>query len=163
MEKVKLIDETKHYFLCPHCNVHKFPIDHLININTDWGPWYCDDCGWACKGEVNNCEVLVEKTLKRKDKSLVFLKKDNVLLAVEGNFYNDKIDLEHSKYYYETHTCPINYLRNVVEIINLDTNDNDPHGVFEFVDEIPYNEDKINKCVEKIKNDPHLHRNNLNG
>lgn len=39
--------------------------------------------------------------------------------------------VEHQRYYYNEHTCPTNWFRNVEEIIFQ--KDKDPHGVFEFV------------------------------
>lgn len=141
MEKVNTIIEVVHFIECPHCHNSKIRIDHLFNdegIETSWGIFYCDECGGGYEGIVKGKDVFVEKANGRKDNSIVFLKNGNVLLAVKGMYFNGKHDPENDRYYYDEQTCPTNYFKNVEMVIDLETGDNDPHGIFEFVGSIPY-------------------------
>lgn len=140
MEKVNTIIEVKHFVECPHCHNSKNRIDHLFNDEgkeTSWGHWYCDECGGGYKGIVKGKDVFVEKVNERKDNSIVFLKNGNVLLAVKGMYFNGEHDAENDRYFYDEHTCPTNYFKNVEMVIDLENGDTDPHGIFEFVGSIP--------------------------
>lgn len=141
MKKVNTIMEIKHFVECPHCGKSTSRIDHLFNEEnktSSWGPWYCDECGGAYKGEVRDKEVFIEPIYgDRKNKCLVFLKNANVLLVVEGMYFNGDFDPENKRYFYEEHTCPTNYL-GVEMVVDLNDGDTDPHGIFEFVGAIPY-------------------------
>ena len=46
---------------------------------------------------------------------------------------------EHSRYFYEEHTCPVNYLRDTLSVIhgNPWKCDDDPHGLFKYIGEVP--------------------------
>jgi hypothetical protein len=151
MEKINTIIEIKHFIECPYCHNSKNRIDHLFNEEgkeISWGYWYCDECGGGYKGIVKGKEVFIEKTIKRKDDSIIFLKNGNILLAIKGMYFNGNHDIENDRYFYEEHTCPINYLKNVEMIINLEDDNIDPHGIFKFITSIPY----INlENVEDIK------------
>lgn len=141
MDKAKVITEVKHYVECPYCSKSKSRVDHLFKeygSGTSFGPWYCDECGGAYKGKTKGSDIFVEKLInQRKDKCIVFLKNANVLLAVEGMYFDGDLDIDHLTYYYDEHTCPTNYLRCEM-VIDLDDGDSDPHGIFEFVGAIPY-------------------------
>ncbi len=140
MKKANTIIETKQYVLCPHCEQSQSQIDHLFNgdgRDVTWGPWYCDECGCAYKGVVKGTDVFVEKSDKRKDKCLVFLKNNNVLLVVEDMYFDGELDVENKRYFYEEHTCPTNYL-GVEMVVDLNDGHTDPHGIFEFAGVIPY-------------------------
>ena len=52
---------------------------------------------------------------------------------------------EHHEYYYNEHTCPTNYMRNVVAVIDLKHQDQDPHGIFEYIATLDYDE-KVEDC-----------------
>lgn len=141
MTKAVLITEVLHYVECPHCHNSKSKVDHLFG-HTDakktWGPWYCDECGGEYRGYVVGEDVFVEKLNGRIDYSIVFLKNNNVLLAVKGMYFNGDHDIGHDEYFYEEHTCPTNYFGNVEMVVNLENGDTDPHGIFEFIGSIPY-------------------------
>lgn len=47
-----------------------------------------------------------------------------------GNFDDEATSLDFQKYHYEEGTCPINWMRNIVEVIDPETGDDDPHGLF---------------------------------
>jgi len=157
MNKSKVVSETLHYIICPHCEKFRNRICHLFGKkNYQWGIWYCEECGGGYKGTVDGTDVYVEKVEKRKDNALVFLKFDNILLAVKGMYFDKNLNF--LKYFYEEHTCPINYLKSAELIIDLHYENTDPHGLFEFVGAIPYVEtenmeyDEINQLVVKAKN-----------
>lgn len=150
MEKAKIILEKKYYIKCPHCGEGSSRIDHLFNDKNkvaNWGIWYCDICGKGYKGIVKGKEVYIEKVNKRKDKCLVTLKYNNLLIIIEGIFFDGKFDEESLKYYYEEHTCPVNYLR-VEEVVDLKNNNIDPHGIFEFVEAVPHTD--LDKLLEQF-------------
>ena len=141
MEKVNTTIEVKHFIKCPHCKNSKDRIDHLFNDEdkeTYWGNWYCDECGGGYKGIVKGKDVFVEKVNERKDNSIVFLKNGNVLLAVKGMYFNGEYNAEDDRYFYNEHTCPTNYFKDIEMVIDLENGDTDPHGIFEFVGSIPY-------------------------
>jgi ribosomal protein L37AE/L43A len=141
LEKVNTIIEVKHYVECPHCRKSKSRIDHLFDETEkeiSWGIWYCDECGGGYKGIIKGRDVFLEKVNERMDKSIVFLRNDNLLLAVKGMYFNGELSAEDERYYYEQHTCPTNYLQNVEMVINLADGDTDPHGIFKYVGAIPY-------------------------
>ena len=155
MNKVELISETKYYVECPHCHNSKNRVDHLFNDGNEertFGHWYCDECGNAYKGKVKGKEVSLEKVDRRLDKSIVFLKKKNVLLAVKGMYFDGDLNEEGSSYFYNEGTCPTNYLQNVEMVINLKNFDTDPHGIFKFVGQIPFVDlDKVEDTEQFLK------------
>lgn len=70
-------------------------------------------------------------------KTLVLLKFDHarfgaVYFVIEGLATVGENPVDHSRYYYEEHTCPINFIHGVPLIAN--GGDLDPHGLFEVVD-----------------------------
>jgi|SRR6185437_4520994 len=140
MEKVNTITEVKNFVECPHCNKSKNSVGHLFSENKEisFGPWYCAECGNAFRGVVKGKDVFLEKMSERKDSAIVFLRSGNILLAVKGMYFNGELDVDNSRYFYEEHTCPTNYLKDVEMVIDLKNGDTDPHGIFEFVGVIPY-------------------------
>ena len=63
---------------------------------------------------------------------------DNFYIIVEGSHFlpdwkDDKIG-DHSQYYFEEHTCPINFLR----VPTIFRNETDYHGIFTWVKTIPF-------------------------
>lgn len=158
MEKVTLIKETKHYVCCPHCGHSKTSVDHLFNEDhlsgRSFGPWYCDECGLSYSGKVVGNEVFVQKEPGRKDISTVFLKHGNVLLAVEGMYFDGDLNQEEARFFYNEHTCPTNFLKDVIEVYDISDWSVDPHGIFEFVGAIPQTEfnepDDIKKLLYHI-------------
>jgi hypothetical protein len=108
------------------------------------GPWYCKECGRGIRWEVSvpditggQVEVVGIITEESKIEQLVLLKlnKDcqDLHLVVRGMRFppRDK-NIEAERYYYEQHTCPTNYLTQA-EVVILDKEDADPHGIFEYI------------------------------
>jgi ribosomal protein L37AE/L43A len=162
MIKANIITETTHYIECPYCHKSKERIDHLFEENTNrketsFGPWYCDECGGSYEGVVRGQDVFIKlNTNKRKDDSLVFLRNGNVLLIVKGMYFDGDLDKGHQEYFYNEHTCPTNYFKSVEMVVDLKTGDTDPHGIFEYVDAIPYinlkemNETEVHKLLLSV-------------
>lgn len=42
-------------------------------------------------------------------------------------------ELAHQKYHYNEHTCPTNYIGDVLKVVDPADGDQDPHGIFKFV------------------------------
>ena len=135
--------KTVDYIICPDCGYDRgFSVSHLYGTPMiKFGPWYCEVCGIVIRGVVNkNNSVDIELVNEpRKIKSLVLLKLDitekNIYIIIEGNIYDENND--HHEYYYNEHTCPSNYLGFKI----LEEEDTDPHGIFQFVQEIPLPKD----------------------
>lgn len=161
--KSKVVAETLHYVICPHCDKGRSRICHLFGkTNFSWGTWYCDECGGGYKGVVNGTDVYVDKVERRIDHALVFLRHGDILLVVKGMYFDGDLDLSAKRYFYEEHTCPINYFKDAELIIDLKTKNDDPHGLFEFIGAIPHveietlkinieNKDQVKKILEKAK------------
>lgn len=120
---------------CPACGHGEFRVDHLVDRETPFGPWYCDDCGAGFRGNVSGGDVEVELTGETK-------KITRVLLRARGPLYVEVEGVEFSdvqgdkRYFYEEHTCATNFLRVAEQIFTVD-GETDPHGMFEFIDVRP--------------------------
>lgn len=148
-----------YYITCPHCGAegHEGPggVSHLLKMNTSFGPWYCETCGYSIRGEVKDGNVTVEPNEDKRLKTLVLLRKEHngevIYLVVRGGCFvktNERnIDKTNNEYLYNEHTCPVNYL-NRSEFIIVDGNE-DPHGLFEYVDAIPYPKDGHDELVNR--------------
>jgi len=73
--------------------------------------------------------------------STALLKRGTMYLVVNGLRLKEHPTREveptgkHDEFYYNEHTCPTNYLRDVVEVIA--DGEVDPHGCFKFVTSVP--------------------------
>lgn len=152
MELAETVVETKTYIVCPHCKEDKTLVSHLFQEAERWktfGTWYCDKCGGSYKGCLKNGQVYVEKLTQTYKRTCVFLKKDNMILIVKGGQHSN---LENNdRYFYEEHTCPTNYLKSVEVIVDTNRENTDPHGIFEYLGTIPY-QDFNEKPYEEILN-----------
>jgi hypothetical protein len=132
--------ETKNYSICPCCGEKDSSIDHLLGKNTQtW--WYCDTCGGRYKIEFkSDGSVFVEPTGEKVNKHFVLLRNGDLGLVVEGMSFSpsDESVEYHHEYYYNEHTCPINYMKHILAVIDLKYQDQDPHGIFEYVTTLDY-------------------------
>lgn len=132
--------KTERYIFCPICGKEGKRVDHLpIGCKT---VWYCDECGGEFRLQViEGGDVECEATGHRKDRTLVTLRSDApVTLVVEGMVFSQTPEDErehHVEYFYNEHTCPTNYMGNVLRVISGD-GDTDPHGIFRFVKVEPW-------------------------
>lgn len=136
------VKRTRH-FKCPNGCEHEFNIEHLFDRPHSAGPWYCDVCGqgWMVNsfddGRVD--AVAWHGTGDRDDgkmrRQMVVLEipplPHPIRLKVRGRRFTANIDEESHRYFYEEHTCAVNYFRDV-EGIEID-GDEDPHGLARLV------------------------------
>ena len=142
--KAATMDHT--YILCPTCGIGESRLDHL-SIGRQFGPWYCDLCGWGYEGVRTQSGANVTPTLERSIKRLVklqYVHDPRLTLMVEGLEHvgrdrlrdsHKSLEMKHA-YYFNEHTCPSNFLG--VDVIFED--DDDPHGIFKFVETLPEDE-----------------------
>ena len=130
---------AKTYVVCPKCGKPAGTVDHLRGYEHDL-MWYCEHCGcrYAFSLTEDGTVTAVVDTGERTDKTVVLLKAGDIVLVVEGTLHTPG-DSSHDAYFYNTHTCPTNYLKSVKAIIDLKNKDTDPHGIFEYVATLPWN------------------------
>ncbi len=136
--------------VCPHCAAHTAAcVDHLGG-HERFGPWYCDACGGAYRGDRDAASgewVLTPETgrkvptldllvLRQQSQPVYLARHGFSIVGDRGTVGKDHpIDSpEHqdsTRFYYEQHSCPTNWLNDVVMVAV--GNDHDPHGVIEFV------------------------------
>lgn len=139
MNQMKPLVQTKNYAICPCCEKPDSTIDHLLNTDTSTS-WYCDNCGERYSISFKKTgEVFTQATGERVNKNIVLLKNGNVGLVVEGMSFSGAES--NQEYYYNEHTCPTNYMKNVLAVIDLEHNDSDPHGIFEYVKTLDWDKD----------------------
>jgi transcription elongation factor Elf1 len=143
---------TTRYFLCPSCEKHEFVVEHLfdgdeVSGEREVGPWQCDECDatWMVHVRPGHGTVDVAPAPQRSWHNwdiLEFAGTGNtvVRLVVPGlSFERERRldeEFERKKFYYEGHTCPINYLHSAAIVASGDREhwgEDDPHGLFRFV------------------------------
>lgn len=132
---------TKRFVRCPFCNVSEHQVEHLFGeyVGRTAGPWYCDDCGGAFMLHVSADGCLdVEKTGRRLRHVRVLLEllpqQETVQIEVDAlefddghGFAPDEEQERKHAFFYEEHTCPINWMR-AAEEVRLG-GDEDPHNL----------------------------------
>lgn len=137
------------YIACPNCGKG----DHLIDGVNKKGfrsAWYCHECGvrFSIEWSAPDQFILGVMPGERVVKTLVTIESSGpVRLVVEGiHLVNDakpKSEEEqtgHDEYHYNDGTCPTNYLGNVRTVIDPESGDDDPHGIFVYVKTEPWKE-----------------------
>lgn len=133
---------TRTELLCMKCSQPVGEFDHL-SIGVTAGPWYCRFCGTGHLIKRTEDGVNVSESKDRIVKTLVLLKlaertKKPIHIVVEGRMFvpvgkeaYEVISEQQGrdKYYYNEHTCPVNYLDAHIAV----NGDTDPHGVFKHV------------------------------
>ena len=141
--KAELATKTKQYIVCPHCECDDtFAVSHLLETKgkKTLGTWYCDKCGKSISGTVSeDGSVEIEKTDRTKEDCHVLLElepqKHSVFLVAKGMFFNGLFKSSDKQYYYEEHTCPLNYFREAEVVMTEESSD--PHGLFKYKGGIP--------------------------
>lgn len=123
---------------CPKCT-GGWRADQL-NIGQET-IWTCNHCHWESKiKRVSEFDYRVDPTGRKETPVVVTLQsitEPKIVLKLNTWKYahsqkDTKEEYEsHQQYFYDEHTCPTNWTRDIVEIIFK--GDHDPHGVFEFV------------------------------
>lgn len=144
------------FAMCPWCDQQSGGrVDHLYDgrLPCDFGPWYCDECRMPFRGTVKAPGDVTlyrdENNKQRFSRSMALLKFDGkdgpVFFVMDHNRYNngtmesDEENQSHQRYYFEEHSCPTNWLRECVAVI--DDGNPDPHGFLEFVRAVDVPED----------------------
>lgn len=144
------------HIVCPSCKMPDKTVDHLKGQRLET-MWYCDQCGKRYSFTVlpNLTVEDLKATGEHIEKALVLLRQGKVGLVVEGMIFHSHSSKEDShghQFFYDEHTCPINFMRYVRAVVDLGSKSVDPHGIFEYVTTLPWDE-KINEC----NNDDLLH------
>lgn len=143
---------TKTHIVCPHCEHVDSSIDHLIAARREcsWGRWYCDECGGGYEGTVSaEGAVTVQKAkcgesfTRGLDLLCIPPQQHPVYFVVLASHPTGR-DANGTRYYYEEHSCPTNWLRKILLVCV--EGDQDPHGLIKYIETAPYN--------EKVVDDP---------
>jgi len=145
---------SKRFFRCTTDGCEgDFSIDHVLtekNLGAKF-KWFCDECGCymhfvvdqdaqtidVIDRQIDGKPITVTLELETKDGHRLLFRvydwahKYNVGPDGESTLVHDK------RYYYEQHTCPTNWFRDVAEIVEISADgfeDRDPHGFARFVD-----------------------------
>lgn len=144
--RARLNTVTTVYAACPNCGFDRaHSVGHILadrssNWRSSFGPWACDECGVSVTGKVNDDNsVDFELTEGQQVACYTLLKIEPqtapVYFVISDKDYNRRLGsepFEGTDYYYNEHTCPINWLRNqVVQVIS--EGDTDPHGLATYV------------------------------
>ena len=138
------------FAVCPWCGGHSGSrVDHLYDdhLPREAGPWYCGLCKMPYRVLVNAPGDVVlskdEDNKKRHTRSMALLKfegKDGPVFFVmdhdryrggTGQDETDEANQDHQRYFFEEQSCPTNWLRECVAVI--EDGDCDPHGFLDFV------------------------------
>lgn len=138
LRKVAVEVKTKRFIACPHCGEEDMCIEHLFDFSPGVGdehmagPWHCEHCGHSFF--IYTYRDGTVKIIEREEVShpiFVLLEippqKESIFLIVASDTYGRPVEDDHQRYFYEEHTCPVNYFRSVKEIKVGD--DDDPHGL----------------------------------
>lgn len=135
---------THRFIVCPSCGKGEKPIDHLVP-GTNAGPWYCDLCGRGLMVDVHADGTLSRRYYSRSERRVnqlvllrippcekpIYLLVKGMRFETDGKVESDEDREGHKRYFYEEHTCPTNYLHDVVAV--MVDGDSDPHGLAEYV------------------------------
>lgn len=136
------------FVICPWCDEQSGRrVDHLYDdrMPRTFGPWYCEECRRGFSGTVrapSDVEVTRENDgAPSFSRSMALLRFDGksgpVFFVMDHNRYHsapgesDEENQSHQRYFFEEHSCPTNWLRECVCVIQND--DTDPHGFLSFV------------------------------
>jgi hypothetical protein len=156
---------THTYGKCPNENCHgEWQIDHLFNDYKDRlfkSKWSCSQClnyyeisFTFINDQLNFC---AESTGEKVQKKIVILElppqeKPVRLMAYVNRYDHEKILGGNDQYFYEEHTCPTNWIKDVALIEN--GGDTDPHYMFKYIDTFDGNDVDIHndsKLVDLLK------------
>lgn len=136
------------FLMCPWCDRESgCRVDHLYNdqLPREFGPWYCKECRRGICGRVTapgDVSVLrVSGTFQFVSRSMSLLRFDGVagpvFFVMDHDRYHsagvetDEDRQSNARYFFEEHSCPTNWLRECVAVI--EDGDSDPHGFLTFV------------------------------
>jgi hypothetical protein len=177
---VTIQSETRFFFTCPVCDDdEEHQVDHLFGrlpndgSSTTFGPWYCRKCQHRFNGtlkrepdtsvslkleieELPEDEhrvegyVLLRSSNSEGDDPIYIIAHDNYLGKHRGADRDGMSSESRKEYWYDEHTCPTKWTRNIVALIRntalfVYQEDTDPHGVFHYVKH--YTRDEITEIL----------------
>lgn len=137
-KQVEVITEERRFIDCPKCGKHRFGIP---SKNFGERSYFCIHCGKAINVTCENGEVFIDDSDEFENRTLVFLRYEDMLLVVEGVIFNG--DLEEDDSLYNMHMCPTTYFRTALAVVDLRDRDTDPHGMFEYITTVPIRHDQF--------------------
>lgn len=125
---------TQTYLHCPHCGENGHRVDHLPRP-ASFGPWYCDSCGGSFRGRVLadesiDVELLDDMKVETLDLLCLPPQEKPVYFVIRGMGFRklgELTALSNKGFFYESHSCPTNWLRDIERLVIED--DDDPHGL----------------------------------
>lgn len=149
---------------CPHCDGPSGSrVDHLYHdaLPRSFGPWSCALCKRRFRGVVrapSEVDVLAIEGVPEFSRQMVLLKYEaegrRTFFVIDHDRFNengvrssDEENADRVAYFFEEHSCPTNWLRECVCVI--EDGDDDPHGFLEFVRavDVPTNFDRYKNGV----------------
>ncbi len=153
MTEVQIFTKQRRCIACPECGKGEFAVDHIIESGGTFGPWFCNLCGFGFQGKADKggpITVEAATTRKKITRDLIRLRIEdvrNLYFEVEAMEFTDRNNEPGSKnYYYDEHSCAVNFLRGVVETFT--DNEPDPHGIFELIASRPAPEARDDRAFE---------------
>ena len=154
MGKAELKTKTTTYFMCPACNEHEFDVDYYLKKRQNECHTISCDCGknviFTAKGNDIEIHDVVDGNEAVLD-LLSYCHDDRLKLLVKGTMYrhDGKLSEDGREYWYNEHTCPINWTRDIAKVI-LDR-DTDPHGVFRLQCTIRMPDAHSDESIDKVE------------
>ena len=136
---VGILIETKRYAACPECGGKVGSIEHLDGDDIhQLGPCFCEGCGRGWRIRTNGrdvCDMEIDERRRWMPATVTMVlppQKESIVLTLLAHTFDER-DKEFGAgdaYFYDEHTCPTNWMRDVAEIRIGDNAD--PHGLFKF-------------------------------
>lgn len=165
---------TKKFVKCPACGEHEWQVDQLAVIASKASTGY-SEMSWSCKGCYEKFELRYHVdgtvTIAQLEQtnpnpfvpSLVLLKSntggDKPIYAVVNTRSHlksiqeaqEEVEGSSLQYFYDEGTCPTNWFRDIVELVQ--DSEVDPHGCFEFQYAL-----KLDDAMEFLENHKDVYR-----
>lgn len=147
-----VVTKTTTHIVCPDCGKPDADIDFAKGKEIE-ALWFCGNCGaqYGVKSTKDG-KFYTHRTTARTDPSIVILRNGRIVLVLKGMKFNGHASgsPNNDDYFYNEHTCPTNYMKNVKAVIELPNKeqrqaDTDPHGVFKYVATLPW-DDALDRC-----------------
>lgn len=127
---------SRRFVVCPGCgDDRRFGVEHLFDgTERRFGPWSCrgEDCLVDISGTVHpDGTIEVESKVNPARRRGFALLKLRDLYLVRKESYG-RVAPENADYFYHSHQCPTNLLRDVVEVYGP-SGEHDPHGLIRYV------------------------------
>jgi hypothetical protein len=141
-DPIRITPKTSRYYECPTCT-EEHDADAVFEhyLGREMGPWSCDGCGDAWYVTAHEDGTMTLRKDERPDRerwerAFVVLEipphdKPIRLLLDTHTHVGPGFDDSSRTYFYDEHTCPTNWTRDIAELV-ID-GDSDPHGFARYV------------------------------